>query len=93
VGKGKRRDAVLRLVGGLEAGSSHPYALAVQDLLAAEGVTPAAVTNLRDVNAGVVGRYRGDDVVFTAPTRCPTAWCWTTAWPRAFVKRPHPAMA
>ena len=71
VGKGKRRDAVLRLVGGLEAGSSHPYALAVQDLLAAEGVTPTAVTNLRDVNAGVVGRYRGDDVGLHRPDALP----------------------
>lgn len=69
--KGRRREAVLRLVGGLEAGSSHPYALAVQDLLASEGIDPTTVSDLRDVNAGVVGRYRGDDVGLHRPDSLP----------------------
>ena len=71
VAKGRRRDSAIRLAGGLEAGSSHPYALAVGDLLESEGLEATSVSDLRDIEAGVVGRLRGEDVGLHRPDRLP----------------------
>ena len=45
VAKGRRRDTAIRLAGGLEVASSHPYALAVGDLLEEEN---PAITDVLD---------------------------------------------
>ena len=72
VAKGRRRDTAIRLAGGLEVASSHPYALAVGDLLESEDLKPTSVQDLKDVHAGVEGRVRGDLVGLYRPDRLPS---------------------
>ena len=72
VAKGRRRDTAIRLAGGLEVASSHPYALAVGDLLEAEDLKPTAVRGLKDVHAGVEGQVRGELVGLYRPDRLPS---------------------
>ena len=71
VAKGRRRDTAIRLAGGLEVASSHPYALAVGDLLEEENLKPTAVQGLKDVHAGVEGLVKGELVGLYRPDRLP----------------------
>ena len=71
VAKGRRRDTAIRLAGGLEVASSHPYALAVGDLLEEENLKPTSVQGLKDVHAGVEGLVKGELVGLYRPDRLP----------------------
>ncbi|MDA8805228.1 heavy metal translocating P-type ATPase [Euryarchaeota archaeon] len=62
--KGKQRSAALKLAGGLEARSSHPYALSVMDYLKQEQIVPTPVTAISDIEAGVKGIVGGKEVMF-----------------------------
>ena len=62
--KGKQRTAALKLAGGLEARSSHPYALSVMEYLKQEEVVPTPVSALSDIEAGVKGMVGGKEVMF-----------------------------
>ena len=64
IAKGRQRSAALKLAGGLEARSSHPYALSVRDYLAKEQVLASPVANLTDIEAGVKGKVGGKEVMF-----------------------------
>jgi Cd2+/Zn2+-exporting ATPase len=62
--KGRRKDASLRLAAGLEARSSHPYAMTVKDYVRAQGLEPTKVNALADIEAGIQGKVGGKDVAF-----------------------------
>ena len=62
--KGRQRSAALKLAGGLEARSSHPYALSVMEYLKQEKITPSPVRALSDIEAGVKGTVSGKEVMF-----------------------------
>lgn len=64
---GRKRDAALRLAAGIEARSNHPYALAVRQTCEDEELKPTAVSNLKDISAGVSGNVRSDEVSFIRP--------------------------
>ena len=65
--KGRRRSSALSIMMGLEARSSHPYALAVMDHGRDEGVKSANITGLADIDAGVEGRHGTSTVAFIRP--------------------------
>ncbi|MDE0857157.1 MAG: cation-translocating P-type ATPase [Candidatus Poseidoniaceae archaeon] len=62
--KGRKRDGALRLAAGLEARSSHPYAMSVMDYVRQESLVPTKVNVLADIEAGVRGKVGGKDVAF-----------------------------
>ena len=62
--KGRKKDPALRLAAGLEARSSHPYALTVTDYVRKQGLEPTKVNVLADIEAGVRGKVGGKDVAF-----------------------------
>ena len=62
--KGKQRSAALKLAGGLEARSSHPYALSVMEYLDEQKIVPTQVTAISDIEAGVRGMVAGKEVMF-----------------------------
>lgn len=64
VAKGKQRNAAIRLAGGLEARSSHPYALSVSGYLKQHEITPLQVAGITDIEAGVKGLVSGKEVMF-----------------------------
>ena len=64
IAKGRQRSAALKLAGGLEARSSHPYALTVMDYLSQEQITASPVAGLTDIEAGVKGKVGGKEVMF-----------------------------
>ena len=61
---GRQRSAALKLAGGLEARSSHPYALSIMDYLLENQVSASQVIGLSDIEAGVTGRAGGKEVMF-----------------------------
>jgi Cd2+/Zn2+-exporting ATPase len=61
---GRQLSSALKLAGGLEARSSHPYALSVMDYLLEKQVSPSQVIGLSDIEAGVKGRANGKEVMF-----------------------------
>ena len=61
---GRQRSAALKLAGGLEARSSHPYALSIMDYLLENQVSASQVIGLSDIEAGVKGRAGGKEVMF-----------------------------
>ena len=69
LGKGRRKKAALQLMMGLEARSSHPYALAMMDYCSAEDIKPAAIKGLSDIDAGVSGQHGSTDVAFIRPDK------------------------
>lgn len=69
LGKNRRMDAALKLMMGLEARSSHPYALAVMDHCAGHDLGPASISNLQDIDAGVQGTHAGSPVAFLRPDK------------------------
>lgn len=69
LGKQRRMDSALKLMMGLEARSSHPYALAVMDHCEEQGVQPAAIKGLTDIDAGVQGVHGSTDVAFIRPDK------------------------
>jgi len=54
---------------GLESRSSHPYALAVVDYCEANAITPAKITKLHDIDAGVQGTHGKSEVAFIRPDK------------------------
>jgi len=62
--KGKRKDIALKLAAGLEARSSHPYALSVMDYVRNQGLEPTKVNALADIEAGVLGKVAGKEIAF-----------------------------
>lgn len=62
--KGRKKDPALRLAAGLEARSSHPYALTVMDYVRKQGLEPTKVNVLADIEAGVHGKVGGKEVAF-----------------------------
>ncbi|RJU80284.1 MAG: heavy metal translocating P-type ATPase [Candidatus Poseidoniales archaeon] len=62
--KGKQRSAALKLAGGLEARSSHPYALSVMEYLDEQNIVPTQVSAISDIEAGVRGMVAGKEVMF-----------------------------
>ena len=69
LGKQRRRDSALKVMMGLESRSSHPYALAVVDYCEANGLAPAKITGLQDIDAGVKGTHGKSDVAFIRPDK------------------------
>jgi len=61
---GRQHSAALKLAGGLEARSSHPYALSVMEYLNEKQVSASQVTGLSDIEAGVKGNAGGKEVMF-----------------------------
>ena len=70
--KGRRRSSALSIMMGLETRSSHPYALAVMEHTRHEGVKPANITGLTDIDAGVEGRHGSSAVAFVRPDNADT---------------------
>ncbi|MBT7637448.1 MAG: cation-translocating P-type ATPase [Euryarchaeota archaeon] len=70
--KGRQQSAALKLAGGLEARSSHPYALSVMEYLNEQKVPPIQVTSLSDIEAGVKGLVSGKEVMFIRFDRAKT---------------------
>ena len=64
IAKGRQKSAALKLAGGLESRSSHPYALSVMEYLHQQKVPPSQVTALSDIEAGVKGMVGGKEVMF-----------------------------
>lgn len=62
--KGRQQSAALKLAGGLEARSSHPYALSVMEYLKLQRVPAGKVTDISDIEAGVQGKSGGKEVMF-----------------------------
>jgi len=62
--KGRQYSGALKLAGGLEARSSHPYALSVMEYLKEKQVSASQVTALSDIEAGVKGIAGGKEVMF-----------------------------
>ncbi len=58
------RKRSLRMAGGLELRSNHPYASVIQSQLEEEGLKPSPVTGITDGRAGVIGSLRGKTVMF-----------------------------
>ena len=52
---------------GLELKSNHPYALSLQDLCEEKGLKPSSITNLKDVNAGIEGKFKDQYVAIMRP--------------------------
>ena len=61
---GRQLSSALKLAGGLEARSSHPYAISVMDYLIEKQVSASQVIGLSDIEAGVKGRANGKEVMF-----------------------------
>ena len=57
-----KEETVLSLALGLELKSNHPYALSLQDHCEEKGISSSKITGLKDVNAGIEGKY-GDHYV------------------------------
>ena len=62
--KGRRKDSALKLAAGLEARSSHPYAMSVMDYVRKNDLKPTRVSALSDMEAGVTGKAGGKVVAF-----------------------------
>ena len=69
LGKQRRRDSALKVMMGLESRSSHPYALAVVDYCETNDITPAKITGLHDIDAGVQGTHGKSEVAFIRPDK------------------------
>ena len=69
LGKGRRKQAALQLMMGLEARSSHPYAQAIVDHCTSEGISAAAIKELSDIDAGVTGQHGNSEVAFIRPDK------------------------
>ena len=67
IAKGRRRDSALKLAAGLEARSSHPYAMSVMEYVRKEGFEATKVNVIADIEAGVRGKVGGKDVAFIEP--------------------------
>jgi Cd2+/Zn2+-exporting ATPase len=67
---GRQLSSALKLAGGLEARSSHPYALSVMEYLIEKQVSASQVIGLSDIEAGVKGRANGKEVMFIRFDRC-----------------------
>lgn len=70
--KKRQRKAALQLIMGLEARSSHPYALAVMEYCQSEGIEPATIDGLSDIDAGVEGVQGKTMVAFIRPDKAET---------------------
>ncbi|MBL6743212.1 MAG: cation-translocating P-type ATPase [Candidatus Poseidonia sp.] len=70
--KKRQRKAALQLIMGLEARSSHPYALAVMEYCQSEGIEPATIDGLSDIDAGVEGLQGKTMVAFIRPDKAET---------------------
>jgi Cd2+/Zn2+-exporting ATPase len=64
IAKGRRKDSALKLAAGLEARSSHPYAMSVMEYVRKEGLEATKVNVIADIEAGVRGKVGGKDVAF-----------------------------
>ena len=69
LGKGRRKQTALQLMMGLESRSSHPYALAVLEHGATEGVKAAEIKQINDIEAGVSGQFGSSEVAFIRPDK------------------------
>ena len=69
MGKNRRKNSALQLMMGLEARSSHPYALAIVAHCEAEGAKAASLSQLNDIDAGVEGVHNGAKVAFIRPDK------------------------
>jgi Cd2+/Zn2+-exporting ATPase len=69
MGKNRRKNSALQLMMGLEARSSHPYALAMVSHCEAEGIKAASLTQLNDIDAGVEGVHKNAKVAFIRPDK------------------------
>ena len=69
LGKGRRQASALQIMMGLEARSNHPYALSIVEHCEAEGVKPANIKNLTDIDAGVAGKHGAAEVAFIRPDK------------------------
>ena len=65
-------DAALKVMMGLESRSSHPYALAIVEHGEAEGMTPASIKGLSDIDGGVCGTHGSSTVAFVRPDKAVT---------------------
>lgn len=72
MGKKRQRKAALQLIMGLETRSSHPYALAVMEYCQSEGIEPASIDKISDIDAGVEGIQGSTKVAFIRPDKAET---------------------
>ena len=47
--------------------SNHPYALSLQDYCEEKGISSSKITGLKDVNAGIEGKYRDQYIAIMRP--------------------------
>ena len=69
LGKGRRKQAALQIMMGLESRSNHPYALAMVEHCASEGIKAASIKQLNDIDAGVAGQHGSSEVAFIRPDK------------------------
>jgi len=69
IGKGRQRRSALQIMMGLEVRSNHPYALSVLEHGESEGIKPAEVRKITDIEAGVSGQYGTATVSIIRPDR------------------------
>ena len=62
-----KEETILAMALGLELKSNHPYALSLQDLCEEKGLKPSSITNLKDVNAGIEGKFKDQYVAIMRP--------------------------
>lgn len=67
--KKQRIDSVLQMMMGLEARSSHPYALAILEYGHTQGLKGVTITDVSDIDAGVEGTHNGEKVSFLRPDK------------------------
>jgi Cd2+/Zn2+-exporting ATPase len=69
LGKGRRMKAALQIMMGLEARSSHPYAVAMVEHCTSEEIKPASIKDISDIDAGVAGQHGNAEVAFIRPDK------------------------
>ena len=62
-----KEETILSIALGLELKSNHPYALSLQDYCEEKGISSSKITGLKDVNAGIEGKYRDQYIAIMRP--------------------------
>ena len=65
--KGRRREASVALAAGIEARSSHPYAVALREFAEEQKIQAVEVKKIKDVNAGIQAMRNKEEVLMLRP--------------------------